>query len=103
MSSVLKDPPPPAQSWWVYLLACEDGRTYAGVAVDVPARFRVHRSGKGAKFTRSNRPVAILGMRSFASRSEALKAEHALKQLSVPQKLSWARLYPLPVNDETNA
>ena len=102
MSSVLKDPPP-AQSWWVYLLACEDGRTYAGVAIDVPARFRVHRSGKGAKFTRANRPVAILGMRCFASRSEAQKAEHALKQLTVPQKLSWARDNPLSVNDSMSA
>jgi len=82
------------QSWWLYLLACQDGRTYAGIAIDVQARFRLHLSGKGAKFTRSNPPVAVLGMRSFASRSEALRAEYALKQLPLPQKLSWAREFP---------
>jgi putative endonuclease len=79
------------ERWWLYLLACTDGRTYAGIATDVQARFRLHQCGKGAKFTRSNRPVQILGMRAFASRSEALKAEHALKQLPVVGKLSWAR------------
>jgi putative endonuclease len=81
----------PAGRWWVYLLACEDGRTYAGIAVDVHARFAVHVAGKGSKFTRSNRPVSILGARSFASRSEALQAEYALKQLDRPEKLAWAR------------
>jgi putative endonuclease len=28
--------------WWLYLLACNDGRTYAGIALDVAARFRLH-------------------------------------------------------------
>ena len=79
-----------AQSWWVYLLVCRDGRTYAGVATDVTARFAVHASGKGAKFTRSNPPVRILGTRAFATKSEALKAEAALKKLDRPQRLAWA-------------
>ena len=92
--SAISDSSHMPQSWWLYLLACQDGRTYAGIAIDVQARFRLHLSGKGAKFTRSNPPVAILGMRSFASRSEALQAEYALKQLPLPQKLSWARDYP---------
>jgi putative endonuclease len=78
----------------VYLLACADGRTYAGIAIDVHARFRVHQAGKGAKFTRANRPLAILGMRCFASRSDALKAEHSLKQLPQSRKLAWAREHP---------
>lgn len=78
------------RSWWLYLLACEDGRTYAGIAVDVDARFRAHVDGKGAKFTRSNRPVRVLGARAFASKSAALKAEIALKQLSREEKLAWA-------------
>ncbi|HEY6640983.1 GIY-YIG nuclease family protein [Povalibacter sp.] len=79
------------QSWWLYLLACEDGRTYAGIATDVEARFAVHSKGKGAKFTRSNRPVRVLGARAFVSKSEALKAEAALKKLSREEKLLWAQ------------
>lgn len=79
-----------AQCWWLYLLACRDGRTYTGIATDVAARFAVHSRGKGAKFTRSNRPVRILGARAFASKSEALKAEAALKKLDRTAKLAWA-------------
>lgn len=80
-----------SQSWWLYLLACRDGRTYAGIATDVAARFTVHTSGKGAKFTRSNPPTRVLGARAFTSKSEALKAEAALKKLDRTQKLAWAR------------
>jgi putative endonuclease len=79
------------QSWWLYLLACRDGRTYAGIAIDVAARFAVHISGKGAKFTRSNPPTHVLGARAYASKSEALKAEAALKKLNRTQRLAWAR------------
>jgi putative endonuclease len=40
------------QCWWLYLLVCRYGRTYAGIATDVAVRFAAHSSGKGAKFTR---------------------------------------------------
>ena len=79
------------QCWWLYLLVCRDGRTYAGIATDVAARFAAHSSGKGAKFTRSNPPVRVLGALAFASKSEALKAEAALKKLDRAQKWAWAR------------
>jgi putative endonuclease len=82
------------QCWWLYLLVCRDGRTYAGIATDIAARFAAHSSGKGAKFTRANPPVRVLGALAFASRSEALKAEAALKKLDRPEKLAWARKYP---------
>ena len=82
------------QCWWLYLLACRDGRTYAGIATDVAARFAAHSSGKGAKFTRSNPPVRVLGAQAFASKSEALKAEAALKKLHRSEKLAWVRKYP---------
>jgi putative endonuclease len=82
-------------SWWLYLLACKDGRTYAGIAIDVRARFKLHSDGKGAKFTRANRPLSILGAQRFDTKSEALKAEYALKQLERPEKLRWARRHRL--------
>jgi putative endonuclease len=79
------------QCWWLYLLVCRDGRTYAGIATHVAARFAAHSSGKGAKFMRSNPPVRVLGAQAFASKSEALKAEAALKKLDRTEKLAWAR------------
>jgi putative endonuclease len=80
-----------SQCWWLYLLACRDGRTYAGIAIDVAARFDLHCQGKGAKFTRSNPPVRILATQAFPTRSEALKAEAALKKLDRSARLAWAR------------
>jgi len=80
-----------AKVWWLYLLACADGRTYAGIALDVAERFRVHAAGKGSKFTRANRPLRILGAQPFADRGQALQAEYALKQLEKPEKLHWAQ------------
>jgi len=80
-----------AKVWWLYLLACTDGRTYTGIALDVPARFRAHAAGKGAKFTRANPPVQILGAQPFADRSQAQQAEYALKQLERLDKLRWAQ------------
>ena len=88
----------PEKVWWLYLLACADGRTYAGIALDVAARFRLHAAGKASKFTRANKPLRVLGAQPFASRSLALQAEYALKQLKKPAKLRWARRWP-PAGD----
>jgi putative endonuclease len=81
------------QRWWLYLLLCADGRTYTGIALDVAARYRLHCAGKGARFTRANRPVQILGAQPFESRSAALKAEAALKKLRRAEKMQWAMLW----------
>jgi putative endonuclease len=77
-------------TWWLYLLECEGERLYAGVAIDVFARFELHRAGKGAKFTRANPPKALLAAQPFDSQGDALRAEYALKQLKRSEKLQWA-------------
>jgi putative endonuclease len=81
----------PANIWWVYMIACRGGMIYTGTALDPEARFRAHREGKGAAFTRANPPVALLRSVAFESRSEACRAEAALKKLARGKKLSWAR------------
>jgi len=90
------------QRWWLYLLMCRDGRTYAGIAIDIAARYAAHVSGKGAKFTRSNPPVRVLGVEAFATKSEALKAEAALRKLARPKRLEWA-LSRIPVTSMSTA
>jgi putative endonuclease len=80
-----------AAEWFLYVLECQGGVLYTGIAKDVEARFAVHLKGKGAMFTRLNRPVRILGRAAMASRSEALRAEYAFKQLSRADKLQWLR------------
>ena len=77
-------------TWWVYMIACRGGRIYTGTAKDPAARYEAHRAGKGAAFTRANPPVALLRSVPFASRSEACRAEAALKKLSRAAKIEWA-------------
>ena len=78
-----------AAAWWLYVLECRGGVLYTGIARDVEARFGLHVKGSGARFTRMNRPVRILARASMPTRSEALRAEHALKRLPRAEKLRW--------------
>ena len=74
-------------SYFVYVLLCEGGHYYTGIAKDVASRFRTHLSGRGAKYTRSFRPIKIVYTEEFPTRSLALIREHKLKSLSHQQKL----------------
>lgn len=76
--------------YWVYMIECDGGFIYTGIAIDPDARFREHLAGRGSRFTRMRKPVAILGMRRFPDRGAALKAEHALKKLPREKKRKWA-------------
>ena len=80
-----------AKPWFLYVLQCANDRLYTGVSVDVEARFTAHQKGRGAKFTRSFPPIRILLVEPHASRSDALKAEHALKRLSAAEKQNYIK------------
>jgi predicted GIY-YIG superfamily endonuclease len=73
-------------SWWVYLVRCADGTLYTGIAKDVQARVDDHNRGLGAKYTRGRTPVELVYREWMASRSAALRREHAIKRLSRIQK-----------------
>ena len=60
----------------------QDNTLYCGIARDVQKRFQEHLSGKGAKYTRSHKPVKIVYTKEFESRSEAQKEEYRIKHLS---------------------
>jgi putative endonuclease len=77
--------------WFLYLIECEDGSLYTGIAVDPQARYAVHLAGKGARYTRSHRPKRLLVSVPFADRSSALKEEYRLKQLTPAEKRRYAR------------
>jgi putative endonuclease len=80
-------------TWWVYMIECRGGKIYTGIAKDPEARYRQHRSGRGAAFTRINPPVALLAKRACGSRSDALREENALRRLSGKEKRAWARTF----------
>jgi predicted GIY-YIG superfamily endonuclease len=70
------------QAWTLYLLRCRDGSLYAGITTDLERRLTQHREGSASRYTRSRRPVKIVYREPCASRSHALKREHAVKALS---------------------
>jgi putative endonuclease len=86
--------PAPEPTWYLYLLECRNGRLYAGIAKDPERRFATHAAGRGAMFTRINRPLRLLGCRPYPSRSLVTKAEIDLKRLDRSGKLAWARENP---------
>lgn len=90
----------PRVLWFVYLLECANGRLYTGITIDLAARFRAHSSGKGAMFTRLNRPARIIAAKQCENRSEASKLEYAVKNLKPEQKRilasSWVSVERLP-------
>jgi putative endonuclease len=74
--------------WWVYVLRCADDSLYCGITTDIERRLKEHNgSSKGAKYTRSRRPVALLFSRSCESRSIATRLELRFKSLQRHQKL----------------
>ena len=76
--------------WRVYILRCADNSLYTGVTSDLPRRLRQH-NGEivgGARYTRARRPIELVWSEPAASKSDALKREHALKQLGRAQKES---------------
>lgn len=75
-------------TWFVYMLRCGDGSLYTGCTNNLPRRLEAHRSGRGAKYTRSRLPVTLAYHEAAADRSAALRREAAIKQLKRPQKLA---------------
>lgn len=71
---------------WVYMLECADGSFYTGWTYHIPSRLAAHNAGKGAKYTRSRRPLRLIYQEPMADKSAALKREWALKQMSHKQK-----------------
>ena len=76
--------------YFVYLLRCRDGTLYCGTAADWKKRMKVHFSGdvRAARYTRSHPPLRPEAVWQCESKSEALKLEHRIKQLTRTEKLS---------------
>src|SRR5579859_3852633 len=71
----------------VYIVRCVDGTLYTGYTTDIERRIAAHNAGKGARYTRSRRPVELAARWTFASKQEAMQAEYALKGLSRAEKV----------------
>ena len=68
------------------MLRCGDGTLYTGIAVDVEQRLIMHRSGKGAKYTRGRGPLELVYTEVCGTHSDALKRDIQLKALPRTEK-----------------
>lgn len=69
------------------MLLTEKDTLYCGYTDDVEKRFKAHLEGKGAKYTRANKPLKIVYTKAFETKSEAMKEENRLKKLTHKEKL----------------
>jgi putative endonuclease len=74
-------------NYYVYIVECADGTYYTGSTNDVEKRVHKHNNLKtAAKYTKSRRPVKLVHQEQFQTKSEALKRENQIKQLTRTQK-----------------
>ena len=74
-------------------MRCADSTLYTGVATDVTRRIAEHNGAgkRGAKYTRSRRPVRLAYQEVAANRSAAGKREYQIKRMSRAGKLALIR------------
>lgn len=72
---------------YIYIVKCSDGSLYTGWTTHLEKRVQAHNEGRGAKYTRSRRPVELVYYEQLETKEEALRREYAIKQLSRIQKL----------------
>jgi len=77
--------------WFVYLLETIDNTLYCGYSNDVEKRVINHNKGRGAKYTKTRLPVRLVYTECFDTKSEAMKREYQIKQLTRQQKLKLIR------------
>lgn len=75
------------KSWKLYILRCRDGSLYTGITTDVEKRLAAHNAGKGAKYTRSRKPVELVYQEQCDGHSQALRRELEIKALTKEEKL----------------
>lgn len=72
---------------FVYILRCRDDSLYTGIAKDVQRRLKLHRAGRGAKYTATRLPVELVWSREVPTWSEAMREERRIKRLPRVKKL----------------
>ena len=75
-------------AYYVYIILCEDNSLYTGHTRNIDERVRLHRNGKGARYTRIHKPKSVAHIEVVDSRALAMKRERAIKKLSHQQKVN---------------
>lgn len=76
------------KNYFVYILRTSGNTLYVGQTSNLRVRLQEHKNKKSraAKYTRSFNSVTLVYTETFPSKSEALKREYAIKQLTHAEK-----------------
>lgn len=74
--------------WVVYVVECADGSLYTGITKNLERRLDDHTAGRGAKYTKTRRPVLLRYREYRRTKGAALKREAAIKALTRSEKLA---------------
>lgn len=75
--------------YFVYILECQDGSFYTGIAKDLEKRMQEHKTGKGSKYVRLKGFKELLKFSECRDKSEALKLEYRIKKMPKFDKLKF--------------
>lgn len=71
----------------VYIVKCSDDTLYTGITTDIEKRIITHNTKKtAATYTKARRPVHLVYSEVVSTKSDALKREYAIKQLTRKEK-----------------
>ena len=72
---------------FVYIVRCSDNSLYTGYTNNIEVRINKHNAGKGAKYTKTRRPVVLVYQEMYETKSEALRREYEIKTFTRQRKL----------------
>ncbi len=72
---------------YTYVLECRDGSLYTGWTNNLEKRVRDHNDGRGAKYTKSRRPVRLAYYETYETKNEAMRREYEIKHMNRMEKL----------------
>lgn len=74
------------KKYYTYIILTVDNKLYCGYTDDPQKRFEKHKAGIAAKYTRAHKPLKMVYIKEFETKSEAMKEECRIKKLGRVQK-----------------
>ncbi|MDD3436590.1 MAG: GIY-YIG nuclease family protein [Candidatus Gastranaerophilales bacterium] len=81
------------KKYYTYIILTKDNTLYCGYTDNLDKRFEMHISGKGAKYTRSHKPLKIVYSKCFKTKSEAMKEERRIKSMTKEEKMEFIKKF----------
>ena len=74
------------KKFYTYIILTVDNTLYCGYTDNPAARFEKHKAGLAARYTRSHKPLKMVYVKEFDTKSAAMKEECRIKSLTRQQK-----------------